>query len=66
MNKAEKSSILILTMAAIVGFLGNYAASYLFAFYKDHDALYYHFLGILSIVLFFGLIFFLQKIARKK
>ena len=60
-TEKHKENLLLLVLAATVGFLGSYAANYFFAFFKDQGSEVYHLFGIISIALFFGIIIFFVK-----
>jgi hypothetical protein len=72
MNKSQKDSLILLSLAAIIGFLGSYSANYIFTYFQKLDecsktfSSAYNVFGILSIILFSVLILLIPKIALSK
>ena len=62
MKKADKKNLQLLLLAALIGLLGNYTASYFFAFFSKTDL--YDVIGIISSILFFLLIILVVKSSK--
>ncbi|MBS3157779.1 hypothetical protein J4206_00655 [Candidatus Woesearchaeota archaeon] len=64
--KINKKELQLLMLAAVVGFLGNYTASYIFSiFQKVNDASIHNTIGSMVSILFVILIFLIIRISKK-
>ena len=67
MEKQERSNLMLLGLAALIGLLGSYSANYIFAFFSNtEDKGVYHIIGISSVILFFVLVMLIKKIAESE